>query len=150
LFIDISPYPTRLAFDVLGSCGGLATTIFQLWGDGTLNATGPVTLTPCASYYGDVLTLVPNDQSTSALKIIGTSPTASGDLLRLESPPGAPVFRIGADGKIYTNQAQLGTVSGQENALLALYNADGTVFGWIPVYNAATITVGGVATYAEA
>lgn len=62
----------------------------------------------------------------------------TADLFQCQDSTGAIQFAVGKDGKLKTNQSSSGTTPGSVVKKLPVYEASGTLLGYIPIYDSIT------------
>ena len=86
---------------------------------------------------GELLHHAPDAASTPLKLVAATSQTAN--LAEVQDDSSNILFAVGADGKLRTNQAtaNTNTPSGATAKKLPIYDASGTLLGYIPIYASA-------------
>jgi hypothetical protein len=134
--VDMTGNASDPAICVIGDVGFGPTTVFQVTGEGiaefegALEINGVLTDRPQACY-------VRADTGQVGLLVggVGTEPVTV-DLFQCFAHTVGTLFAVGPAGQIKTNQTSPGAVSGQENALLPIYDTNGVLIGYIPIYPA--------------
>lgn len=87
-------------------------------------------------FSGAVCVLGPN--ATTVACVVQGQPSQSVNLLEVQNSSAVVLFAVQSDGNLRTSNAVAATTPGSVVKKLPLYDASGTLLGYLPIYNAIT------------
>ncbi len=136
--VDGSATPTAICLEIKGDRGSGVVDNVQFWGDGRANFFGLMTISGGGSPTGYKLR-ISNHIGCGGIFIAPiTGSPVTGPFFTCARGGGAVQFQIDFDGSVWTNQGFTATTPGSIVAAMPIYDATGTLLGYIPIYDSIT------------